>query len=63
MTDYEKTEMATGNSNGAFRFFSVFLGFSRFSGKGTLGGVGVGEWAKRRIGEGDDTRGKPKTYK
>jgi len=37
MTD-KKTETTTGNSNGAFRFFPLFLGFSRFSGKGTLGG-------------------------
>jgi hypothetical protein len=42
MTDYEKTEMATGSSTGAFRFFPVYFGFSRFSGKGTLGGVGCG---------------------
>ena len=50
MTDYEKTEMATGNSNGHFgfsRFFSVFLGFP---GKGPLGWGGrgklIGDWLK-----------------
>jgi hypothetical protein len=38
MTDYEKTEMAKGKSNGAFRFLPLFLGFPA-----------KGNWAKAEV--------------